>query len=705
MSRFNTGNPLGSEALQDLSDNAKNFDCYMNSKEGSSWRDRLGSSRKTVHSMEMEFKLSQEERENRFNNFISSSGYVFIGDYSAGLVINEYNQIVRDEDGMFWRASGSVELPYTLTGEGVDEGGSLVSVGDAYLRQQLDGPKGSSMVGFFGETIESALVGRVSVVEGFSDLISTTPRKAGEYIAIREYYRGGGCGGGLYRSTRESSPLTVGEGDLVWELVVTNREIDISRLGANQDDPVSTARAFEKAIECVRYLGGGTVSFPLGEWRMWVDSGMLAIEVNTSDIGFKIPAGSHLILKETLLGWYPTGVGTGYKNISFFGGGVIEQIPGTQWHNDFVYVDGINVRNLTFINPITTGHFIDSSGSKNIDVINIKVLGSGIESAANPRRYSEFIQVAEASDGGIGWVEKREKYKNFMDGSPSESVSLKDSLFATWGDGEDISFPPRPIGNHGSNASLRRSSGFKVTGCEFYNISQTDEGARSYFIEVPYDGDVLISGNKFYIGSETRGGGASNNNSFVYVRGGNRNSRVVISGNQLLSDNKSGYSQFIGTSDVGNLSIINNYMCSSDSTGDLIVDYGAGNSYYDISNNIVKSAGRRFIYSTGEYSKTHRINGNNILFTTAPDDRRNPIYIAFSSVSISDNIINHPSMGFEIGGGSRGIISSNLLLGNSVSWRLTDLIRLFGNVFMTTGNPNILASGKAVESTGWNFTK
>src|SRR5690625_2606406 len=38
------------------------------------------------------FEDSQEERENRFNDFMASSGYQFLGDYASGIEITEYNQ-------------------------------------------------------------------------------------------------------------------------------------------------------------------------------------------------------------------------------------------------------------------------------------------------------------------------------------------------------------------------------------------------------------------------------------------------------------------------------------------------------------------------------------------------------------------------------------------------------------------------------------
>lgn len=86
------------------------------------------------------FDSDQSDRDARFNAFIASSGYQFLGDYKAGIKFTEYNQIVRDNDGEFWRLSGKVKLPYTTTGAGLPENDSLTPLGDAVLRQDLANP-------------------------------------------------------------------------------------------------------------------------------------------------------------------------------------------------------------------------------------------------------------------------------------------------------------------------------------------------------------------------------------------------------------------------------------------------------------------------------------------------------------------------------------------------------------------------------------
>ena len=79
-------------------------------------------------------------------------------DYAAGIVITEPGQLLRDTSGGLWNISPSETLPYTTTGAGVPEGGALVSVGDAALRQELAADGGAGLVGTSdGSTVQEKL--------------------------------------------------------------------------------------------------------------------------------------------------------------------------------------------------------------------------------------------------------------------------------------------------------------------------------------------------------------------------------------------------------------------------------------------------------------------------------------------------------------------------------------------------------------------
>lgn len=152
MSRFNTGNPIGSNDPRDRDDNTKNLDELVNSKTKTNVPDRLGVPRKTWHGIESEFSADQLAREQQYQQVILGYGNEPLGDYAAGIEVTGYNQTIRDCAGgtcVFYRAAVGTELPYTTTGLGMPEGGAFVDVGDAVLRQDLANPdKGAAMVGF-----------------------------------------------------------------------------------------------------------------------------------------------------------------------------------------------------------------------------------------------------------------------------------------------------------------------------------------------------------------------------------------------------------------------------------------------------------------------------------------------------------------------------------------------------------------------------
>src|SRR5690554_362265 len=156
MTKYNTGNPVGSADPRDLYDTATVADNLVNGDQPA-YNDRLGKSRRSWQSVEDQvnqqeaefnadqsyranaFQAAQDDREGVFNAYLVSAGYQFAGDYAAGIEVTQYNQVVRDSSGEFWRVSGSTALPYTTTGAGLPEGEAFVAVGDAALRQELAG--------------------------------------------------------------------------------------------------------------------------------------------------------------------------------------------------------------------------------------------------------------------------------------------------------------------------------------------------------------------------------------------------------------------------------------------------------------------------------------------------------------------------------------------------------------------------------------
>ena len=193
MTTYNTGNSIGSADPRDLHDNAQVVDDYANS-DAATTTDRLGVERRTLAGMEQEHQDDQTRREGehaadqssraaqyqaaesarnlQLNEFIANHGsYTFIGSYASGIEITEYNQVVRDTNGEFWRVSGTTDLPYTTTGVGLPEGGAFVTVGDAALRQDLADPaQGGELVQVTTSTGAQPLAGALDDRVPVSDL-------------------------------------------------------------------------------------------------------------------------------------------------------------------------------------------------------------------------------------------------------------------------------------------------------------------------------------------------------------------------------------------------------------------------------------------------------------------------------------------------------------------------------------------------------
>lgn len=156
--RYNTNNPVepnGSSDFRDAFDNTANLDLAANG-DADVWVDRKGRNRKSLKGMEnlfdasqvqrdSEFSQDQADREEEFQQFLLSSGYEDIGDYAAGLTITGRNQVFL-RSGQYYRAKGTLALPYTTTGNWTTESANFVSVGDAVLRQDLSQPDGDTLV-------------------------------------------------------------------------------------------------------------------------------------------------------------------------------------------------------------------------------------------------------------------------------------------------------------------------------------------------------------------------------------------------------------------------------------------------------------------------------------------------------------------------------------------------------------------------------
>lgn len=118
--RYNTGNPIESTDVRDMSDNAKNFDDFANSK-SNEFTDRFGVERKTIHGMN-----------SQFDSNILNMGFTRVGTFAAGATLTNPRQtllwdVADGGDGHEYGWSGAFPKIVPATSTPASTGG--ISVG------------------------------------------------------------------------------------------------------------------------------------------------------------------------------------------------------------------------------------------------------------------------------------------------------------------------------------------------------------------------------------------------------------------------------------------------------------------------------------------------------------------------------------------------------------------------------------------------
>lgn len=133
-----TRDSVPSADMRNVFDNAQNLDLALNDITSSFWSDRLGRSRMSWFGLESAFTVklsdfesrfstqiveqegifesSQTDKENRFQQFLLSSGYVFLGDYENGpFQFSARNQYIR-YNNQYYRLNAATDVGFTTTG-------------------------------------------------------------------------------------------------------------------------------------------------------------------------------------------------------------------------------------------------------------------------------------------------------------------------------------------------------------------------------------------------------------------------------------------------------------------------------------------------------------------------------------------------------------------------------------------------------------
>ncbi|HFT2751629.1 TPA: hypothetical protein ACHV8U_004684, partial [Klebsiella quasipneumoniae] len=199
--RYNTGDQRPSNSMKNLSDNALAFDDFVNS-DGDNAVDRFGKEFPTISKLiknvdeifssqlsmqESTFSESQTDKENRFQQFLNTSGYVFLGDYQDGpFQFSARNQYIR-YDNEYYRLNAATDVGFTTTGTDAtsfanDVTHFVLMDGDT-LRQNLGSGEGLLYIGS---------------VPTIAHLSMISPAVAGQRIQVTEFAYGYIVGGGKF---------------------------------------------------------------------------------------------------------------------------------------------------------------------------------------------------------------------------------------------------------------------------------------------------------------------------------------------------------------------------------------------------------------------------------------------------------------------------------------------------------------------------
>lgn len=241
-----------------------------------------------------DFVASQADKEARFQQFLLTSGYQFLGDYENGpYTITARNQIIRYQNE-FWRLNAATNPQYTTTGVNSTSWATdvthLVSVGDANLRQELSFSSGLKLIG------QCASIAALRAV---------TLESVGQQVFVKEHTSGMRQGGGIFYCHSLTNPTSLTDDNGI-QIITTGGQVlrrkDVHQIDArmfgyiadfNTTTQVGTDNgpALRNAIKSAIFFGYESVHLPAGSAMIDVTSD----DVNLGGQGFNGAQGVKLI--------------------------------------------------------------------------------------------------------------------------------------------------------------------------------------------------------------------------------------------------------------------------------------------------------------------------------------------------------------------------------------------------------------------------
>lgn len=151
---------------------------------GEYYTDRLGVNRLTNTGRNNQFNSAQVDRANRFEQFLLSSGYVFLGDYEDGpFQFSARNQYIR-YDNQYYRLNAETDVGYTTTGTDATSFANdvmhfVLMDGDS-LRQNL-----ASRLKYFGGWLSGYARNKItSTIKTVSQMLDASPIYVWEFADL-----------------------------------------------------------------------------------------------------------------------------------------------------------------------------------------------------------------------------------------------------------------------------------------------------------------------------------------------------------------------------------------------------------------------------------------------------------------------------------------------------------------------------------------
>lgn len=210
------------------------------------------------------FESSQTDKENRFQQFLLSSGYVFLGDYENGpWQFSARNQYIR-YDGQYWRLAPTAPSNFTTTGVTAStfevDKLNLVAMDSDVLRQELAGSSGAELVSY---SFDKQLANIRSLQSRLNDAVSIldfAPDSADDDSS--RFYRAQDAGvTSLFIPSPAVLMKSIGRGHLRVKDVVISRTMSVHGFGTPSwrtgGGEVYVIKGAEFGFKFAGVLGGG----------------------------------------------------------------------------------------------------------------------------------------------------------------------------------------------------------------------------------------------------------------------------------------------------------------------------------------------------------------------------------------------------------------------------------------------------------------